>query len=64
MASKKKDRSIIKLVDKEPDEEGKKYSPSIYYTVKNRKKTPEKLELKKFNKYKNKHTKHKEENVK
>jgi|GEM_PF-3217357 len=64
MARKKTDRSVIKLVDKEPDENGISYTPSVYYTVKNKRQTPDKIKLKKFNKYKNRHTDHLETKIK
>lgn len=60
MAKKKADSQIVKLVDKEPDENGQKVTPSVYYTRKNRKNTPGKLVLKKYNKYKRCHTEHTE----
>ncbi len=58
MAKKKTDRIIIKVVDKEPDTEGKTYTPSIYWTEKNKKKTTTKLSIKKYNKHKRQHTIH------
>jgi len=58
MAKKKTDRIIIKLVDKQPDEDGKVYPPSVYWTVKNKRKTTDKKKLKKYNKFKMKHTEH------
>lgn len=60
MAKKKTDRLIIKLVDKEPDENGIVHTPSVYWTEKNKRKTTEKLKLSKYNKYKKKHTVHTE----
>ncbi|MDX1917840.1 MAG: 50S ribosomal protein L33 [Candidatus Caenarcaniphilales bacterium] len=60
MAKKKTDRLIIKLVDKEPDVDGIAYSPSVYWTEKNKRKTTDKLKLKKYNPYKRKHTVHTE----
>jgi len=60
MAKKKSDRIVIKVVDKEPDESGKTYSPSIYWTEKNKRNTTAKLKLKKYNPFKRKTTEHTE----
>ncbi len=60
MAKKKSDRIVIKVVDKEPDENGISYSPSVYWTEKNKRNTTGKLKIKKYNPYKRKHTEHTE----
>ena len=60
MAKKKTDRLIIKLVDKEPGENGEIFSPSVYWTEKNKRNTTTKLSLKKYNKYKRRVTVHTE----
>lgn len=60
MAKKKGDRIVIKIVDKEADENGQEFPTSVYWTRKNKRNTTEKLEVKKYNKFKRKHTLHKE----
>ncbi|MDJ0625133.1 MAG: 50S ribosomal protein L33 [Candidatus Caenarcaniphilales bacterium] len=56
MAKKKKDRLVIKLVDKEPGPNGEYFPPSIYWTKRN--KNTAKLKLKKYNPFKRVHTEH------
>jgi large subunit ribosomal protein L33 len=56
--AKKGNRVIITLECTEARKLGK--SPSRYTTTKNKKKTPERLELKKYNPFLRKHTVHKE----
>jgi large subunit ribosomal protein L33 len=51
-------RVIVTLECTEARKEGK--SPSRYTTTKNKKKTPERLEKKKYNKFLKRHTLHKE----
>ena len=60
MAKKKLDRIVVKIVDKEPGEDGQAYSPSVYWTEKNKKNNTTKLTLMKYNRFKRKHTKHTE----
>ncbi|MFN5539661.1 MAG: 50S ribosomal protein L33 [Candidatus Melainabacteria bacterium] len=60
MAKKKSDRIVIKVVDKEPGPDGVSYTPSIYWTEKNKRNTTTKLKLKKYNRYKKTHTEHTE----
>lgn len=60
MAKKKSDRIVIKVVDKEPDENGQSYPPSIYWTEKNKRNTTAKLKLNKYNPFKRKTTEHTE----
>jgi len=56
--AKKSDRIVVTLECTEARKEGK--SPSRYVTKKNKRVTTEKLELRKFNKYLNRVTLHKE----
>jgi len=56
--AKKSDRIVVVLECTEARKEEK--TPSRYHTKKNKKKTTEKLELRKFNRYLNKVTLHKE----
>lgn len=56
--AKKNDRIIITLECTEAKEAG--VPPSRYTTMKNKRKTTERLELKKYNPYMKKHTLHKE----
>lgn len=58
MAKKKDNRVIITLECTEARKLGE--TPSRYTTTKNRQNTTGRLELKKFNRYMNKHTLHKE----
>ncbi|MGB0452230.1 MAG: 50S ribosomal protein L33 [Bacteriovoracaceae bacterium] len=51
-------RVVITLECTEARKLGK--TPSRYHTTKNKKKNPERLEIKKFNPFLNKHTVHKE----
>ena len=60
MAKKKNDNIIIKLVDKEPNEDGTACTPSVYWTTKNKKTHTTKMSLMKYNKHKKKHTLHTE----
>lgn len=57
--AKKNDRIVVKLIDKEPDEDGNPCTPSIYWTIRN-KRNGGKLELNKYNAVKKKHTLHTE----
>ena len=56
MAKKKGAQEVIKLVSVEGPNKGK----SVYWTRKNKKKTPEKLEKMKYCKFTRKHVLHKE----
>ncbi|GAB5367066.1 hypothetical protein AAMO2058_001198000 [Amorphochlora amoebiformis] len=56
--SKKGDRLMVTLECTEAREQGK--MPSRYTTTKNRKNTPERLEMKKYNKFLRRHTVHRE----
>ena len=58
MAKKKENRVIITLECTESRKEG--ISPSRYTTTKNRQNHPERLEVKKYNRFLKKHTVHKE----
>ncbi len=58
MAKKKGDVIVAILECTEAREAGE--TPSRYYTLKNKKKHPDKLEMKKYNRYMKKHTVHKE----
>lgn len=58
MASKKKDKVPVTLECTEARQQGA--TPSRYATFKNKKKHPDKLEMKKYNRYLKKHTVHKE----
>lgn len=60
MAKKKQDRLVIKIVDKEPDENGNLVTPSVYWTEKNKRNKTDKLVLMKYNRHKRKHTLHTE----
>lgn len=51
-------RAVIAIECTEARKEGK--SPSRYTTTKNKKKHPERLQLKKYNKYLRRHTLHRE----
>eukprot|EP00472_Partenskyella_glossopodia_P008859 CAMPEP_0197524988 /NCGR_PEP_ID=MMETSP1318-20131121/10545_1 /TAXON_ID=552666 /ORGANISM="Partenskyella glossopodia, Strain RCC365" /LENGTH=139 /DNA_ID=CAMNT_0043078117 /DNA_START=29 /DNA_END=448 /DNA_ORIENTATION=+ len=57
-ASKKGDRLMVTLECTEAREMGK--MPSRYTTVKNRKNTPERMEMMKYNKFLRRHTLHRE----
>ncbi len=56
--AKKKDNIVVTLECTEAKEAG--VPPSRYTTFKNKKKHPDKMEMKKYNKYMMKHTVHKE----
>ena len=56
--AKKGNRVIITLECTESRKEGK--TPSRYTTTKNKKKTPERLQIKKYNPFLRRHTLHKE----
>lgn len=56
--AKKKDAVVVTLECTEAKEAG--VSPSRYTTKKNRKKHPDRMEMKKYNKYLKKHTLHRE----
>ncbi|MCE2928745.1 MAG: 50S ribosomal protein L33 [Candidatus Caenarcaniphilales bacterium] len=56
--AKKKDTVVVTLECTEAKAAG--VPPSRYTTFKNKKKHPDKLEMKKYNKYMKKHTTHKE----
>lgn len=56
--AKKKDTVVVTLECTEAKEAG--VPPSRYTTKKNKKKHPDKMEMKKYNKYMKKHTLHKE----
>jgi large subunit ribosomal protein L33 len=56
--AKKKDNVLVTLECTEAKAAG--VPPSRYYTFKNKKKHPDKLEMRKYNKHLKKHTVHKE----
>ena len=56
--AKKKDTVVVTLECTEAKEAGQ--TPSRYTTFKNKKKHPDKMEMKKYNKFMKKHTLHKE----